>query len=400
MSKTVTQEFQFKSKSNPNGKGYTALLYADGTTSCNCRGWTIKKSDKERGCRHTKEVEADNPVGAKPAVKTAKPKARDRAGAATWRAAASQVGIQDVEPMCAGVLAGDALKAAWTDQNYIAEEKLDGARYILHLGALTNRLFSRRKSVVDDKRIEKTENVPHLKELRHNLAGTILDGEIISGPGCKSNDVSRIMGSNHLRAIEVQENVGFVHYKVFDILQHRGEDLRNVPYGERYQILRVVLQQLGSEHLSVPDRETSDKKELYDRIIKAGGEGIILKDLRGLYTEGARTAVWAKVKRHSSWNVICSGFTVGRNAFAETFGAMKFSMYVNGELTEVGQCSGMTLKLRRQASLNREALIGQVFEVTGQEMTSGGRIRHPQFKGWRMDVDPRTVRLEDESKSI
>jgi len=401
----MTKEFKFPSKSSP-GKEYTTLLYDDGTTSCNCRGWTNKKSNKERECVHTRKVEAGNPVNKNAAAQAAggfdAPMIIRRVPIQTVNLVvkAKVSDLEDVEPMAAGVLKGDDLEAAWLDDNRVAEEKLDGARYILHLLDGHNRVFSRRKSVVDDKRIEKTDNVPHLRDMKHGLAGTILDGEIVVAGNSKSNDVTRIMGSNSLRAAEVQEASGAVTYKVFDILKHKGRDLRGLPYRERYAILRRVVRELGKEFIVRPRRAMTDKREFFNRILAEGGEGVILKDLDAPYREGIRDVAWAKVKREKNWNVICTGFTTGKNAFASTFGAIKFSMYVKGKLTEVGQCSGLPLKLRQEVNANRADYMGKVFEVQGQEMTESGRIRHPRFKEWRLDVDPKTVKLEDEERSI
>lgn len=35
---------------------YVTRIEHDGTLSCNCAGWTIKRPGKERGCKHTKAV--------------------------------------------------------------------------------------------------------------------------------------------------------------------------------------------------------------------------------------------------------------------------------------------------------------------------------------------------------
>jgi len=412
------KHFYFPSNSNPD-KTYTTILYTDGTTSCDCRGWI--HSGAVRGCRHTKEVERDNPVTlptASPVVAEAeeimarakgtdKPKAKPKSVPKKEEKKepidlfSGNNGFRDIEPMCAGVLKGPALDKVWDDLKWVAEEKLDGARYVLHLLNGKNRLFSRRKSTVDNKRIERTDNVPHLRDLEHELAGTILDGEIVVGPNCKSNDVTRVMGSHPDRAVEVQEKIGFVQYKVFDILQYKGKDVCDEPYSVRRALLEDVLKDLDwEEYISSPKRTTTGKREFCEEIIKAGGEGVILKDPDGKYVEGARPTCWAKVKRENNWNVICTGFTKGKNSFADTFGAIQFSMYVKGVLTEVGQCSGMTLQIRNEVHADRDSYMGKVFEVMGQEITDGGRIRHPRFKGWRLDVDPKTCTVESEAKSI
>jgi hypothetical protein len=52
MSKEIAKAWTFKSSS---GKGtYQTLQYQDGTTSCDCRGWTMHA---QRICKHTRMVD-------------------------------------------------------------------------------------------------------------------------------------------------------------------------------------------------------------------------------------------------------------------------------------------------------------------------------------------------------
>ena len=61
----------------------------------------------------------------------------------------------------------------------------------------------------------------------------------------------------------------------------------------------------------------------------------------------------------------------------------------------------VTGKRREEDDSNREGDLGKVFEVTGQEITAeNGRIRHPRFKNWRLDVDPKSCTIENEANSI
>lgn len=61
MDKKVAKCWWFKSNSNPN-KTYETLQYVDGSTSCNCMGWTRggKRLDANgnRTCTHTRKVDA------------------------------------------------------------------------------------------------------------------------------------------------------------------------------------------------------------------------------------------------------------------------------------------------------------------------------------------------------
>ena len=51
----LTKTWTFQSNSNPN-KSYETSQYEDGSTSCQCRGWTFAKNGV-RSCTHTRKVE-------------------------------------------------------------------------------------------------------------------------------------------------------------------------------------------------------------------------------------------------------------------------------------------------------------------------------------------------------
>jgi len=57
MSKAIRQVWTFPSESNPNIE-YQTLSYLDGSTSCQCKGWTRRVADDgSRSCKHTRWVD-------------------------------------------------------------------------------------------------------------------------------------------------------------------------------------------------------------------------------------------------------------------------------------------------------------------------------------------------------
>ena len=57
MTKQISKVWSFASDSNPNIE-YETLQYTDGTTSCNCMGWTRRVApDGSRSCKHTRLVD-------------------------------------------------------------------------------------------------------------------------------------------------------------------------------------------------------------------------------------------------------------------------------------------------------------------------------------------------------
>src|ERR1017187_1737768 len=57
MNKQITRVWTFASDSNSNIE-YETLQYADGSTSCDCMGWTRRVApDGSRSCKHTRYVD-------------------------------------------------------------------------------------------------------------------------------------------------------------------------------------------------------------------------------------------------------------------------------------------------------------------------------------------------------
>jgi hypothetical protein len=57
MNKKIGKVWTFSSDSNPNVQ-YETLRFVDGTTSCNCKGWTRRvAADGCRSCKHTRCVD-------------------------------------------------------------------------------------------------------------------------------------------------------------------------------------------------------------------------------------------------------------------------------------------------------------------------------------------------------
>ena len=57
MTKQITRVWSFASDSNPSIE-YETSQYTDGTSSCNCKGWTRRVApDGTRSCKHTRLVD-------------------------------------------------------------------------------------------------------------------------------------------------------------------------------------------------------------------------------------------------------------------------------------------------------------------------------------------------------
>lgn len=205
------------------------------------------------------------------------------------------------------------LEEAIEDENYVAEIKYDGYRMLSWIGSSRVR-FTTRSIAIESVRqgnpmpTERTENIPHLNGLNiKGLDGTIADGEIWKD-NCRSHDITSMIGGLQETSLNNQIEKGFVIYKMYDILQYKGESVRDKPYTER----RLLLEKLYSElldlnkdwkyehpitkeilcknikdYLKISEVIPHENKRIaFDQIIKNGGEGIILKCKSSIYYEG------------------------------------------------------------------------------------------------------------------
>ncbi len=295
----------------------------------------------------------------------------------------------------------------WDSKSITAEPKVDGSRYLMHVGPEISRFTSRHISKKTGEFTEKTDNVPHLRDYFTNegvsdiLQGCVFDGEIVRGGLLsKSSSVTEIMGSSPEKAILLQQENSPVDYYVFDILYDRDNDVRCLSYETRRKILLDRLSGLADlkKHFDIIPTETQNKKQFYEDILEQGGEGVILKDTQAPYAKN-----WAKVKRSATYDVVIMGYedpteitkkssgeeSISHYAEKGWIGSIIFGQYFQGKLIEFGRTSGIDEALREELSINGEKYIGKVIEIGCQErILKTGKFRHPRFIQFRPDKNP------------
>jgi bifunctional non-homologous end joining protein LigD len=137
-----------------------------------------------------------------------------------------------------------------------------------------------------------------------------------------------------------------------------------------------------------------------------------------VYRPGRRTGDWLKVKNFRSQEVVIGGWTEGGGERSGSLGALLMGIPAADGLSYVGKVgTGFGAQARRdllaalaplasktspfsaplspaetaQAHFVRPVLVG---EVDFGERTADGRLRHPSWKGLRLDKDPAEVARE------
>ncbi len=354
------------------------------------------------------------PPPGEPAAATAappeKPSADQEAGAAAPEGdqpAAPDPG--DFSPM----LASAGSTADLPDKDWQFELKWDGVRALVVGDAKRIRLISRNGN-------DMTAAYPELTDRScWPEQDFIADGEIIAvGPSGRP-DFGLLQGRMKLtRASDVAKARAStpVRLMLFDLLSEHGKDLRRLPLSDRRARLEAFFTTSGCpvELSGVID---GDVRHILESAEELGLEGVMAKRTDGRYV-GQRSRSWLKLKFERTQEVVVGGWRPGKGERGQSVGSLLLGIPDGSRLRYVGRVgSGFStrelMELRQQLdALPRKTspfeevpaadasdahwvsprLVG---EVTYGEWTGSGKLRHPVWRGWRLDKTPQDVVVED-----
>ncbi|HOM95288.1 MAG: ATP-dependent DNA ligase [Candidatus Methanofastidiosa archaeon] len=176
------------------------------------------------------------------------------------------------------------------------EVKYDGARIQVHKSGENIKIFSRRLENI-------TQALPEVfSELKITiLPETIIcEGEVVAykdGKIAPFQYVLRRLRRKH-QISELSEKIPLKLF-LFDCLLVENRSLIDLPLKERRNTLISSIKE--SEIVKIAENIVSkdpfEIKEFYDKSVKDGHEGIIIKDYSSQYQPGARGKKWLKIKR-------------------------------------------------------------------------------------------------------
>jgi bifunctional non-homologous end joining protein LigD len=127
------------------------------------------------------------------------------------------------------------------DSEWVAQQKFDGVRQLIECTGSVALAINRRGAYVSGSTAILTE--------AQRLPACLLDGEAIGD-----------------------------HYYAFDLLEFQGQSIRELPYLQRYQQLRKLLQgTFAALHIAYTAQTTHEKELLYQALWDAEREGIVFK---------------------------------------------------------------------------------------------------------------------------
>jgi DNA ligase-1 len=160
------------------------------------------------------------------------------------------------------------------------------------------RIFSRRLTEV-------TDSLPEIVELARELSphNFIVDGEVIAFRDRPLPFQDLMRRFRRVGGMEEIRRIVPVRLFLFDILMREGEELMDLPYGERHDLLSAMV---PSEML-VPRIVTSSTEEgmtFFERSLREGHEGLMAKDMESPYITGKGGRRWLKIKRSHNLDLI------------------------------------------------------------------------------------------------
>lgn len=227
----------------------------------------------------------------------------------------------------------------------------------------------------------------------------VLDGEVIVLDAEGRSDFQLLQNS-----LKNKKQASLTYF-LFDLLYFEGFDLRELTLIERKSILKNILTvQIPALYYS--DHIVKAGKELYEHSCHYTLEGIVSKRANSTYLS-SRTKDWLKIKCLKRQEFVIGGYTAPKKNRLY-FGSLLLGVYDSkGQLNFVGKVgTGFTEKsseeiyqllLRKKGISNpfntKPPGFSQTYwvqpdlicEVEFTEWTEGDHLRHPSFKGMRLD---------------
>ncbi|MDF3077541.1 MAG: ligD [Sphingobacteriaceae bacterium] len=291
------------------------------------------------------------------------------------------------------------------DEDWIYEKKLDGYRAIAYTGK-TVRLLSR--NGIDFK--DKYKAVS--KSLEDIDVEAVLDGEIVAETADGRNIFQELQNYR-----EYNKHTSLKYY-VFDLLALNGHDLRGMELIKRKTLLKALLEKTNNSTLIYSEHVVGNGSKLFAEAEKNGWEGIIAKKASSTYDSGRRSDNWQKFKLQNAQEAVIIGYSKPAGS-RKYFGSLVLGMYDEGKLVYIGNCgTGFNEETLKDVYNKMEKLKAEkkpvsekipqertitwvkpklVCEVTFSEWTGDRHLRHPVFKGLRIDKETKEVKEESPS---
>lgn len=298
--------------------------------------------------------------------------------------------------------------------DFAVEAKYDGQRGIAVVDGGQVTLLSRNGADVTRTFPEITAALPATVGNRN----IVLDGEVVALDNSGVPSFSRLQQrwpQNRRPSAEMLRRVP-VRFYAFDVLNLDGQDITGRPYNDRRKTLAAVAAYSESRTVQFPRSwSDTDPALVLEAVAELNLEGIVCKQLDSPYRPGMRSPHWIKTPLRRRSEFIIGGWLPGMSVNRHTVGGLLVGAHCPDGLLQFCGVVGAGLSTRERRRLT-EALkplqcSASPFRSVPSDITPYARwvhaelvgdveyrefigsLRHPSWKGLRVDVDYGLVTL-------
>lgn len=291
--------------------------------------------------------------------------------------------------------------------DYIAEWKWDGIRGQLIRRCGKSFIWSRGEELMENRWPEidtAAEQLPDGTVLDGEILASLASGEVLPFAQLQRRINRKSIGNKLLREVPVV-------FHAFDLLEHHGLDIRNLPLEERRSRLETVLSSVAHPHLKVTKlleaKSWQDWEGVRQASRAANAEGLMLKRKDSPYGVGRIRGTWWKWKvAPYSIDAVLIYAQKGHGKRANLFTDYTFALWDGDTLVPIAKAySGLDnseiQQVDRFIRQNTKEAFGPVRSVTPtlvMEIAFEGLQRSPRHKSGIATRFPRIVRWRHDKK--
>ena len=222
----------------------------------------------------------------------------------------------------------------------IFEYKYDGFRLIINKSPQGIKLFTRR---LDDVSKQFPDIVEYVKKYAHG-DNFIIDAEAVGyEPKTKKYLPFQSISQRIKRKYDIEKMTEDfpIELNVFDILFYNGENLINHLFKERTKLLRKIIDKHPYKIICAKQIITSNEneaKKFFEQALKDNQEGVMIKNLNGIYKPGSRVGYMVKLKpEHRDLDLVIVGAEYGQGKRAGWLSSFVLACRDKDEFLEVGR---------------------------------------------------------------
>jgi bifunctional non-homologous end joining protein LigD len=307
------------------------------------------------------------------------------------------------------------LPAPSEEDRWAFEMKWDGVRAVAYVDPRAPRDAALRLMTRNDREVQAT--YPELRAVLEAVGGhrAVLDGEVVALDRSGRPSFGQLQARMHVQhpSRDLLARVP-VTYLVFDLLHLDGTSLLAQPYDERRRALLAL--GLEAERVATPPAFEGDGAAALAASAVQGLEGVLAKRRDSPYLPGRRSPAWVKVKHVRTQEVVVAGWQPGEGRREGGIGSLLLGVHdEQGRLVYAGHVgTGFTQRAldelaarlrplarttspladevpRAQAKNAHWVTPRVVGEVAFSEWTRDRRLRHPSWRGLRVDKSAHDV---------